>query len=501
MQTTNTIERHGLLTTQRVHPDAVRAAWIDTGVAILCILPLLLTAHVPVSDLPNHLARQYILRDWAQSPMLQQYYYIQWGLVPNLALELFFLSVSWVLPLDFTMRLFCIVTVLLLFLGTRWVNRLLSDGTSRIYRAVPLLCWGGPMQYGFLNYCFGIGLGLVLFGVWLRLRTHNLVVRSGFLLAAGAGLMLCHLAAFALFAIAVGMCELFDRQRLVRLAPPVACLTAVFLAFALLSPTAGSATATPLHFSTLTEKIRSVAAITFFSSPVLEGALLAAAVAGLVAALLTRTLRWHPVGLAITAVMTLVWLVTPDFALGALFIDYRLPWAIAFFALAALLPGGRRWARPFAGWFSLLVVARIALIVVLWLRWEPILAGIDRALDSLPRGARLMVVLGERGPSHAFRDPDLTNVAGYAVAHRQIFYPAMFASIPGQILFFQPHYRDLWVQAGYQAHYPSTLTSLPPDYDYVLVLVPELASVAPNLPLAPDISGPEFKLLKVVRPG
>ena len=501
MQTTNTAGRHDLLVTQRVHPGLARAAWIDTGIAILCILPLLLTAHIPLDDLPDHLARQYILRDWAQSPMLQQYYYIQWGMVPNLALELFFLSVRWALPLDLAMRLFCIVTVLLLFLGTRWVNRLLSDGTSRIYRAVPLLCWGGPMQYGFLNYCFGIGLGLVLFGAWLRLRTRNPAVRAAFLLAAGTGLMLCHLAAFALFAIAVGMRELFDRQRLARLVPPIACLTVVFLVFAWLSPTAGSATANPIHFGSLTGKIRSVAAIMFFSAPWLEGALLAAAAAGLAAALLTRTLRWHPVGLAIIVVMTLVWLVTPDFALGALFIDYRLPWAIAFFALAALLPGQRPWARPFAGWFAILAVARIALIAVLWLRWEPVLAGIDRALDRLPQGARLMVVLGELGPSHAFRDPDLTNVAGYAVAHRQVFYPAMFASIPGQILFFQPHYRDLWIQAGYPVHYPSVLTSLPPDYDYVLVLAPELAQIAPNLPLAQDASGPEFQLLKVVRPG
>jgi hypothetical protein len=476
------------------------AAWIDPGIALLCILPLLLTAHLPLDDVPNHLARQYILRDWAQSPTLHEYYYIHWALVPNLAMELFFLSVRWVLPLDFAMRLFCILAVLLLFLGTRSVNRLLSEGTSRTYRAVPLLCWGGPMQYGFINYCFGIGLALLLFGAWLRLRSHSLAARIPFLLAAGTGLMLCHLAAFALFAVAVGINELADRDRFVRIVPPVACLTAVFVTFTLLGPTIGIATSTPMRFSTVIEKIRSFAAITFFTAPTLEGALLAATLIGLLAALLTRTLRWHPVGFTITAVMTLIWLVTPSYAMGTLFIDYRLPWAISFFAVAALLPGEPRWATLCAVWFSILVVARIALIAVLWLRWEPILSGIDQALNRLPEGAKLMVVLGELGPSRAFRNPDLTNVAAYAVEHRHAFYPGMFASIPGQILFFTPHFRDLWQQGGYNSQYPSSLDSLPPDYDYVLVLVPHLAHIAPSLPLTLEASGQYYEIRKVKRP-
>lgn len=475
--------------------------WVDVIIAILCIFPLLLTAHIPMEDLPNHLARQYVLRDWAHSPDLQRYYYIQWALVPNLALELFFLTVRWALPLDFAMRLFCILTVLLLFLGTRSVNRAFSDGTSRLYRAVPVICWGGPLQEGFLNYCFGVGLSLVLFGGWLRIRNKSLAVRVAFLLAAGFGLMLCHLAAFGLFAIAAGVTELVDRDRWRRLAPPVLCLCLVFAVFLLLSPTAGTAGDTPIHFSDLRDKIRSVAAITYYTAPVAEGALLLGILGGLLAALLTRTVRWHRVGLGVVGVMTLIWLVTPSYAMGTTFIDYRLPWAISFFALAALLPGASRWARPWTAWLCLLIAARVAMLATFWLRWEPIIAGMDQALSRLPVGAKIMVIAGERGPSHAFRDPDVTHVAAYAVARRQAFYPSMFASIAGQVLYFQPHYRDLFLAADYQHHYPSSLTSLAPDYDYVLVLVPELAKVGPNLPLKLEDSGREFEIFKVTKPG
>ncbi len=59
----------------------------------------------------------------------------------------------------------------------------------------------------------------------------------------------------------------------------------------------------------------------------------------------------------------------------------------------------------------------------------------------------------------------------------------------------------LWQEGGYTTHYPSTLTSLPPDYDYVLVLVPNLAHIAPNLPLTRESTGTDFEILKVVRLG
>ncbi len=110
---------------------------LDVLAGLLCVLPLLLTAHLPLTDLPNHLARQYILRDWASSPLLQTFYYIQWDLVPNLALELFVLVARQLMSIDMAVRAFCIATVLMLFLGTRLVNRELSGGQSRVDPFLP----------------------------------------------------------------------------------------------------------------------------------------------------------------------------------------------------------------------------------------------------------------------------------------------------------------------------------------------------------------------------
>ena len=353
----------------------------------------------------------------------------------------------------------------------------------------------------------------MLFGAWLEVRQRSLAPRVLFLLVAGFGVMLCHLAAFGLFAIAVGMCEVCNAAASMadvrlgpaaiarRVVPPVCCLVAVVLVFAWFGPTLSGGADNVVRFSSLHEKLRSLASITFFTRPRLEVLLLVFAVAGLVAARVTGTVRWHLTGLAVVAAMGVVWLLMPNIAFGTTFIDYRFPWAIAFFALAGLVPGPRynRFTQPFALYAGALAAARIGLIAFLWLRWEPTLAAIDDALSRLPAGSRLMVIEGRPAPNGIFRDPDLSNVASYAVARRQVFDPSMFAGIEGQVLEFQPHYRRLWARDRFVQGLPDSLTSLAPDYDHVLVLLPEHAFVDPDLPLQVEASGPDFRLMKVVR--
>jgi len=319
MQPTNNVAEQAASRATPQRRQSAREEGIDCLIAAVCILPLLLTAHLPLTDLPNHLARQYILRDWASSPYLQTFYYVHWALVPNLALEIFVLAARQVMSIDLAVRAFCIATVLLLFLGTRLVNRELSGGQARLYRVAPLLCYGGPFQYGFLSYCFGIGLALILFGCYLRLRIRPAVPLIGFLLASSFALLLCHLAAFGLFAVAVGSCEVTcgfaategatarRPGELIKHGLVAFCgLVPMFLVFLWLSPTTSTVTDNAIHFSSLHKKLRSLASITFFTSPKLEVGLLALAVAGLAAALLTGTIRFHRIGLAAVAAMLIV---------------------------------------------------------------------------------------------------------------------------------------------------------------------------------------------------
>lgn len=495
---------------------SMQDTWVDVLVGLACVLPLLITAHLPLVDLPGHLARQFVIRDLARSPDLQTFYSVHWALVPNLALELFVLGARRVMSIDMAVRAFCIATMLLIFLGARLVNRTLSGGQGRVYRLAPLLCYGGPFQYGFLSYCFGVGLALLFFGCYLRIRTQSFARLAIMLAPLGFVLLLCHLVAFGLFAIAIGACELthgfIEAGGVTRRLPavllrrqlsPIASLVPVFLVFVWLSPTSTDAIAeNVVHFSSLHDKARSFASIMLLSSPILECGLLALAFVGLAAALWTRTVRLHPIAVTAVAIMVLVWLALPSIAFGAAFIDYRLPWAFALFLLAGLVPssGAARWSG-LAGWyFGSLAVVRIGMIAALWLSWEPTLTALDGALASLPPGARLMVVEGRLPNGGVFRQPTLTRFASYAVARSHAFDPGLFANMSGQILYFQPHFLQLWERDNL-GESPDSLDAIEPDYNYVLVLVPELASIAPTLPLACQVRGPHFTLFKVMPAG
>src|SRR5258708_35103892 len=113
--------------------DALGAQLIDAMILAIGILPLLLTSHLPLSDLHDHLARQYILRDWSSSAVLQQFYTFDWALIPNLGLELFVAAARQVLSIDAAGWVFCIAILVLTFLGVRLIHMQVGGPSLRLY--------------------------------------------------------------------------------------------------------------------------------------------------------------------------------------------------------------------------------------------------------------------------------------------------------------------------------------------------------------------------------
>ncbi len=124
-----------------------RQLLLDILIGLAAVLPFLITAHLPLVDLPNLLARQHILNEWSASPDLQRFYYYKIDIVPNLALDIFVFAAHHVMPIDSAVRLFCVATLGLIFAGTRLVNRQLGGEQSRVYRVAPFLSSGGPHQF------------------------------------------------------------------------------------------------------------------------------------------------------------------------------------------------------------------------------------------------------------------------------------------------------------------------------------------------------------------
>ena len=483
-------------------PRPGRDAGFDLALLAFTLLPFLLTAHLPLSDLPNHLARQHILANWSASTALQEYYRPHFGLMPNLAFDLFMQGMRHLVPLELAARLFCMAAVALLFLGVRTVGLRLDPG-ARFYRAAPLLIYGGPLQFGFLSFCFATGAALILLGVWLKRRDDPLHRLLLVFLPAAFLLIALHLAAFVVFALTLGAFELSAAlarregvagtvRRQLRLA---AFLVPPFGVVQLAGAGSGSH---PVVFSTVQQKLDSIVAITVFSSPAIELALLALAGAGFLLALAARAIRPHPAVWCVVPVLVAVWLAAPRSAAGGGYVDYRLPWVIALLLLAMTVRGSR-WtalARPLATTFLGLAGARVLLISWLWLAWEPVIAEIDTAFSRLPAGARLMVVQGDLGSISASRRPPLLHVAAYAVLRRDAFEPQLYASIPGQTIDFSPRWLGLRKFTS-----PGSLQHIDPAYTHLLVIDPDHARLAPDLPLVELAAGRRFALHAIAPSG
>ena len=487
---------------------------IDGLISIVLIVPFLVTTYLPLGDLPNHLARQHILVEWATSPDLQLFYYYKFSLVPNLALDLFAPFVAKIMSVDLAVRFFCMLSVLLIFWGCRAVNRQLAGAAAHAYRFAPFLCYGGPLQNGFLNFCFGIGFALVVFGVYLRLRDASPPMLLAIFLPCGFVLLLCHLAAFGLCAISVGVFEIVHPLRgLAKQAFPrrvsefvheimrrelraASFLLPPLIVFLVFGPT--EINSHLMRWSTFHEKLEGIAALTMFSSPALELTLLALAMAGFATALIVGVMRVRHESVAIVVVMAAIFLLLPRVALGGGYVDYRVPWAASFFLLAGIIPGqsSARSDRAAWAWFGGLLVARVGLVVLQWLSWDPVIADVVATLRALPPGARLMSIVGDPGSTSISRRPPMGNVAAYAVAYRHAYWGGLFADIPGQILFFQPAYSPQWSNVVLRE-----VQSLDPIYNYLLVLRPDFVHVSANLNLRCVAHSSNFQLFAVMTDG
>ena len=486
---------------------------IDLACTMLAALPLLLTAHLPLYDLPNHIAMLHVLLDGAANPPLSQIYGVHWAFVPNMGLQVAAWLLQPLLSVEASVRLFCIATVLLLCEGTRALSIAFSAGESgpRLYRLAPLLVWGGPMQFGFVSYCFGCGLMLLGLALYARLRTRRARLLVPVFAPICVILLATHLMALGLFLAAVAGLELTEaalgaaplRARVAGLAVQAAraaamalpALAALLLAPTLRSTAAPNFRATTVDGFSLLYKAESIAAITWFAMPAVEVPLLLVALACAGVALLLGWIKLNPRMLGIAIVLGLVWLALPRGITASFYVDYRVPWAISFIVLAGLMrgerahaPGGARLAM--AGVLALLVAVRIASISLRWLHCAPELSAIDNALATLPQGASVWVVKGSVA-GKVMKTPPLEHTAADIVTRRNGFESEVFAGAAGQMVFLKPRYLSM-----YQMEAAHDLLRVPAGFDAVLVFYPDLVRRAPGLGFHQVAAGSHFELLR-----
>jgi hypothetical protein len=463
------------------------------GVLVLALAaPFFLFDTIPLDDLPNHIAREEIVfGDGAIGA--EAYYAAQWRLVPNLALDGWVFLLHRFVPVDLAIRLFLAATAAQLVLGTLALNRAVCGSRPGIAYAAGLFVYTRPLLLGFVNDCFGVGMTLWAFALWLRWRRRRALVPV--LGAIACLILLAHLLAFGVYAVAVaayGAGEIWRTRRrgaiadaawqLAHLALPLGLAAAIL-------PSAGP-WRPDIVWDGVYGKLVALGSLAGLSGIVFEAVFLWLVI-GLALALRRRIVVARAM-IPPLAALALAFLVLPQTLGQGTLIDYRLPPCVMLFLIAS--SAWRKADDPWRGrallCVAVLVALRLGALANDWAAAQPVFAQYRAAFAMLPRGAKLLplgLALDRIDPRER---PLLGHVAALAVSERGAFIPTLFAGHAHELLIYKPPYDALATMT------PSAADA--PAYDYVLIVHPERLEPAALPAYTPIASGDSFVLGRLV---
>jgi hypothetical protein len=388
--------------------------------------------HLPLADLPNHMARLFIQEHYDTDPYIRAYYQPYWHFQPNLALDALGYLLSPYLGILTIERLLGLVTFVSLATGLATLYRVAHGRWSPFLLLAMTLIVNRFFAWGSLGYLLTLGVAFVAFAMWISLRARpclRFVVCSVLSTVVYFG----HLYAFGVCAVCVVGYELAQpgaftstRSTIWRAALTCVPFLPAVLCFALLSPSAAAYQAT--RWPPLTDKLQGIVALLPGYDLSTEAVLTAAcfAVAGIGWLLDLAKPRRHflaPIGL-----LAMLYLVMPSELLGGYGADRRLLVPLAMLVLISF-----DWVveTPRARFIQLalalaLAAASSANVSHAWLSSTATYKEIDRLTSAVERGARLAGFTVVRTRQYlAF--PALSEVAAYAVVESSAFVPSLYS--------------------------------------------------------------------------
>jgi hypothetical protein len=476
--------------------------------------PVLICDTLPLFDYPNHLARMHILVAWPDSEALQRFYAIAWRPLPNLAMDVVVPLLAKAMPLVWAAKIFVLLTLLLIAGGAAALHRALFASWSAWPCLVFLLLYGRMLLWGFLNYLFGLGLGLVAFALWVALAERKPALRLGVGTAFAVVLFFAHLLACGLYGVLViGHAAGRVWRREARSAAAELLIAGLpFLAplAILLLATPGSAGGAVV-FGNILRKLDLLFSVFDNYSRPFDVACFIIAVASLLAMFWRGWIRLAPVMAVPVGLLALVYLAMPSQLATASGADHRIPLLLGLVLLA-----GSRWAAPdahrqrlFLGAALLLFLVRLGVVAASWHASDRVYASLLPALDRLPAGDRLAVAY----PPQAINSQPtpLVHLPTLAILRRDALVPTLFAFPTQQPVLLQPRYRALADRLPPERLWSAFIDGGPAldageraalaDYDHI-VFVGRVDFAPPMAkPLVPVFAAPRFALFAVAAEG
>ena len=422
-------------------------------------VPILLHPLPPLSDYVNHLARMHVIAAINSDPDLARYYEVDWQVIPNLMMDLVVPQFERLMNVYLAGQLYTLLSFALIVSGTLALHRRLFGRWSPFPLLAFPLVYNNLFLVGTMNYVAGIGLMLWAVTTWMTLRERSWPIRLPVSAAFVLALFFCHLFALGVYGLALLAFELhrlrtsyaqaraasrvLARRRLPALASDFVATGLPFLPvlpLLMMSPTWGLWQGWSWE---LTGKIDGlIYVIEVYSHSV---AMLLIGIVALLAgwALRDRVLSFHPFGIALLAIGTVMYLVLPRMLFDTYMADQRLPISLAFILLACIDLDLRQRTvrRGLVVALLALVAIRVAEVEDTWERLTPGIQAFRQSVQLIDRGAKVMVAYADPEGGSALGDFGLVHADCIALIERSALVTTAFTVVGKQILHARPDYR------------------------------------------------------------
>ena len=149
--------------------------WFVALLILASAIPLLYPAVPPLVDVLGHMGRYRVQLDLAQSPALQQYYGFEWAPIGNLGVDLLVELLGPLVGLEQAVKLIIIAIPPMTVAGFLWVAREVHHRLPPTAVFALPFAYSFPFLFGFANFTLAMALAMLAFGLWLHLGERDRV--------------------------------------------------------------------------------------------------------------------------------------------------------------------------------------------------------------------------------------------------------------------------------------------------------------------------------------
>src|SRR3974390_1992556 len=189
-------------------PGRYWPAWLPALAAAILIAPVWAVELPALPDLPAHLACFFLLGGGIGEASLGHFYRIDWQFVPNLASEITVPFLAWLMGLVPADKLFLSAAIAAWVFGAAAIKRALFGGVGVAALFAAFFAYNANYFWGFMNYDFSAGLGLLVFAAWIATDDWSRPIRLAAFALAATVVYFCHVFAFAVLLLFIGCYEL-----------------------------------------------------------------------------------------------------------------------------------------------------------------------------------------------------------------------------------------------------------------------------------------------------